>query len=109
MDRSHLGAVVVLLCLFLVARGGIAGGGRPPQEFPFKHNYQGHEKELLDELQEVLEKLQHKKVSTWEKKFNQVPKCSFGNPCAVRKGARIGKLCDCPRSSACNAFLLKCL
>lgn len=28
----------------------------------------------LEELKEVLEHLQHKKVSVWEKKFNQVPK-----------------------------------
>ncbi|XP_061462742.1 cocaine- and amphetamine-regulated transcript protein-like [Rhineura floridana] len=106
MDRCHFS---FLLCVILVARMSFAVAGRAPQEFPFKHSYQEHEKELLDELQEVLEKLQHKKVSTWEKKFNQVPKCSFGDMCAVRKGARIGKLCDCPRGSACNAFLLKCL
>ncbi|KAF7238535.1 Cocaine- and amphetamine-regulated transcript protein [Varanus komodoensis] len=107
MDWGHLGATVLLLCLVLEAqRGTAAAAGRAPQEFSFKHSY---EKELLDELQEVLEKLQHKKVSTWEKKFNQVPKCSFGDACAVRKGARIGKLCDCPRGSACNAFFLKCL
>ncbi|CAI5798375.1 cocaineamphetamineprotein-likeregulated and amphetamine-regulated transcript-like [Podarcis lilfordi] len=109
MDRSQLGSVAFLLCLIWAAHRNLATAGRAPQEFPFKHSYQAHEKELLDELQEVLEKLQHKKVSTWEKKFNQVPKCSFGDLCAVRKGARIGKLCNCPRGSACNAFLLKCL
>eukprot|EP00062_Callorhinchus_milii_P002550 gi/632939189/ref/XP_007908110.1/ PREDICTED: cocaine- and amphetamine-regulated transcript protein-like [Callorhinchus milii] len=35
--------------------------------------------------------------------------CDIGEQCAVRKGARIGKLCDCPRSTGCNFFLLKCL
>ncbi|XP_020666451.1 cocaine- and amphetamine-regulated transcript protein [Pogona vitticeps] len=104
-----LGSVVLLLCLIGAADRGLVAADRPPREYPFKHSYQGREKELLEELQEVLEKLQHKKITTWEKKFNQVPKCSFGDPCAVRKGARIGKLCDCPRGSACNAFLLKCL
>lgn len=35
--------------------------------------------------------------------------CDAGEKCAVRKGARIGKLCDCPRGTSCNSFLLKCL
>uniref|UniRef100_A0A8B9PN38 Cocaine- and amphetamine-regulated transcript protein n=1 Tax=Apteryx owenii TaxID=8824 RepID=A0A8B9PN38_APTOW len=35
--------------------------------------------------------------------------CDAGEQCAVRKGARIGKLCDCPRATSCNSFLLKCL
>ncbi|XP_042296519.1 cocaine- and amphetamine-regulated transcript protein-like [Sceloporus undulatus] len=109
MDRCHWGSIILILCLVVATHRGWAVAGRAPQEFPLKPSYQGHEKELLEELQEVLEKLQHKKVSTWEKKFNQVPKCSFGDPCAVRKGSRIGKLCDCPRRSACNTFLLKCL
>uniref|UniRef100_A0A8C3IJN3 Cocaine- and amphetamine-regulated transcript protein n=1 Tax=Chrysemys picta bellii TaxID=8478 RepID=A0A8C3IJN3_CHRPI len=37
------------------------------------------------------------------------PQCSIGQACAVKKGARIGRLCDCPRGATCNAFLLKCL
>ncbi|XP_077177518.1 cocaine- and amphetamine-regulated transcript protein-like [Paroedura picta] len=109
MRGSHLGSVVLLFLLLWAAHGGFDVAARPPQEFPSKHSFRAHEKELLAELQNVLEKLQHKTVSTWEKKFNQVPRCSFGDPCAVKKGARIGKLCDCPRASACNTFLLKCL
>lgn len=35
--------------------------------------------------------------------------CDVGEQCAIRKGARIGKLCDCPRGAFCNFFLLKCL
>lgn len=35
--------------------------------------------------------------------------CDIGEQCAVRKGARIGKMCDCPRGAFCNFFLLKCL
>ncbi|XP_015267227.1 PREDICTED: cocaine- and amphetamine-regulated transcript protein-like [Gekko japonicus] len=104
MSGSHLGSVVLLFLLLWAAHGGFDVAARSPQEFASKH-----EKELLEELQNVLEKLQHKTVSTWEKKFNLVPKCSFGDLCAVKKGARIGKLCDCPRGSACNTFLLKCL
>ncbi|XP_020497121.1 cocaine- and amphetamine-regulated transcript protein-like [Labrus bergylta] len=67
------------------------------------------EKQLLGALQEVLEKLQAKKTSPWEKKFGQVPTCDIGEQCAVRKGSRIGRMCDCPRGAFCNFFLLKCL
>uniref|UniRef100_A0A452GH78 Uncharacterized protein n=1 Tax=Gopherus agassizii TaxID=38772 RepID=A0A452GH78_9SAUR len=63
----------------------------------------------LEELQDVLEKLQSKRISTWKKKYNQVPKCFIGQACAVKKGARIGRLCDCPRGATCNSFLLRCL
>ncbi|XP_013876854.1 cocaine- and amphetamine-regulated transcript protein-like [Austrofundulus limnaeus] len=68
-----------------------------------------NEKQLLGALQEVLEKLQAKRLPAWEKKFGQVPTCDVGEQCAVRKGARIGKMCDCPRGAFCNFFLLKCL
>ncbi|XP_027738425.1 cocaine- and amphetamine-regulated transcript protein [Empidonax traillii] len=67
------------------------------------------EKELIEALQEVLEKLKSKRGPHFEKKFGQVPMCDAGEQCAVRKGARIGKLCDCPRGTSCNSFLLKCL
>ncbi|MBN3291288.1 CART protein, partial [Polypterus senegalus] len=40
---------------------------------------------------------------------NEKELCDVGEQCAVRKGARIGKLCDCPRGAICNFFLLKCL
>ncbi|XP_056134937.1 cocaine- and amphetamine-regulated transcript protein-like [Lampris incognitus] len=68
-----------------------------------------NEKQLLGALQEVLEKLQTKRLPHWEKKFGQVPTCEVGEQCAVRKGARIGRMCDCPRGALCNFFLLKCL
>ncbi|XP_059690019.1 cocaine- and amphetamine-regulated transcript protein [Gavia stellata] len=78
--------------------GGGGGGGGASRE-----------KELIEALQEVLEKLKSKRVPHYEKKFGQVPMCDAGEQCAVRKGARIGKLCDCPRGTSCNSFLLKCL
>ncbi|KAM3624869.1 uncharacterized protein V6R79_003095 [Siganus canaliculatus] len=68
-----------------------------------------NEKQLLGALQDVLEKLQAKRLPMWEKKFGQVPTCDVGEQCAIRKGARIGKMCDCPRGAFCNFFLLKCL
>ncbi|XP_030621851.1 cocaine- and amphetamine-regulated transcript protein-like [Chanos chanos] len=68
-----------------------------------------NEKQLLGALHDVLEKLQSKRISLWEKKFGRVPLCDVGEQCAVRKGSRIGKMCDCPRGAFCNFFLLKCL
>ncbi|KAM9377261.1 cocaine- and amphetamine-regulated transcript protein-like [Pholidichthys leucotaenia] len=64
---------------------------------------------LLGALQEVLERLQTKRISPWEKKYGQVPSCDLGEHCAIRKGSRIGKMCDCPQGAFCNFFLLKCL
>uniref|UniRef100_A0A8D0GM26 Cocaine- and amphetamine-regulated transcript protein n=1 Tax=Sphenodon punctatus TaxID=8508 RepID=A0A8D0GM26_SPHPU len=67
------------------------------------------EKELISALQEALEMLRHKPLPPVEKKLGWVPSCDAGEPCAVRKGARIGKLCSCPRGTACNFYILKCL
>ncbi|CAL9696523.1 unnamed protein product [Knipowitschia caucasica] len=64
---------------------------------------------LLGDLQEVLEKLQTTRINHWEKKYGQVPSCDLGEHCAVRRGARIGRMCDCPQGAVCNFFLLKCL
>ncbi|XP_075759522.1 cocaine- and amphetamine-regulated transcript protein-like [Pelodiscus sinensis] len=67
------------------------------------------EKELIDALQEVLEKLKTERLPAVEKKLGSVPSCDAGEPCAVRRGARIGRLCSCPRRTACNSHILKCL
>ncbi|XP_038621809.1 cocaine- and amphetamine-regulated transcript protein [Tachyglossus aculeatus] len=80
---------------------------RPRAALPDYHG--AHQKELIEALQEVLKKLKSKRIPVYEKKYGQVPMCDAGEQCAVRKGARIGKLCDCPRGTVCNSFLLKCL
>ncbi|XP_047453303.1 cocaine- and amphetamine-regulated transcript 2 [Mugil cephalus] len=80
-----------------------ARDARGVQESPYNSN------RLLGALHEVLEKLQTKRINPWEKKYGQVPSCDLGEHCAVRKGSRIGKMCDCPRGAFCNFFLLKCL
>ncbi|KAJ7993293.1 hypothetical protein DPEC_G00270930 [Dallia pectoralis] len=67
------------------------------------------EKELFDALQEVLEKLKSKQTPSYEKKQGWVPMCDAGQQCAVRKGARIGKLCECPQGTSCNFTVLKCI
>uniref|UniRef100_A0A8C3HE82 Cocaine- and amphetamine-regulated transcript protein n=1 Tax=Chrysemys picta bellii TaxID=8478 RepID=A0A8C3HE82_CHRPI len=63
----------------------------------------------IDALQEVLEKLKTERLPSIEKKLGSVASCDAGEPCAVRKGARIGRLCSCPRGTACNFYILKCL
>ncbi|XP_068090202.1 cocaine- and amphetamine-regulated transcript protein-like [Hyperolius riggenbachi] len=67
------------------------------------------EKELIEALQDVLEKLKSKRILPLDKKLGWVPSCDAGEQCAVRKGARIGKLCNCPRGTSCNFYILKCL
>ncbi|NXW26089.1 CART protein, partial [Circaetus pectoralis] len=62
----------------------------------------------VEALQEVLEKLGSRELPAVEKRLSWVPLCEPGDPCAVRRGARIGKLCSCPRGTACNLLILKC-
>ncbi|XP_051997981.1 cocaine- and amphetamine-regulated transcript protein-like [Xyrauchen texanus] len=82
---------------------------RALREFYPKDPNLTNEKQLLGALHDVLEKLQSKRISLWGKKFGRVPTCDVGEQCAIRKGSRIGKMCDCPRGAFCNYFLLKCL
>ncbi|XP_053156500.1 cocaine- and amphetamine-regulated transcript protein-like [Hemicordylus capensis] len=63
----------------------------------------------IEALQEVLEKLRNSQLPSIEKKLGWVPSCDAGEQCAVRKGARIGRLCNCPRRTSCNLYILKCL
>ncbi|MEE6487807.1 hypothetical protein FKM82_015038 [Ascaphus truei] len=72
-------------------------------------NNSQEERELIGALQEVLEKLKSKRIPPLDKKLGWVPSCDAGEQCAVRKGPRIGKLCNCPRGTACNFYILKCL
>ncbi|XP_008335282.1 cocaine- and amphetamine-regulated transcript protein-like [Cynoglossus semilaevis] len=67
------------------------------------------EKELIEALQDVLEKLKSKQLPSTEKKQSWLPSCDAGQLCALRKGSRIGKLCGCPTGTVCNFTVLKCL
>ncbi|KAM6040304.1 cocaine- and amphetamine-regulated transcript protein-like [Theristicus caerulescens] len=101
------------LCLLCLAGSGLVlpgtaelALGLPPAEgLPGQSR---EETELVEALQEVLEKLGSRELPAVEKRLSWVPLCEPGEPCAVRKGARIGKLCSCPRGTACNLFILKC-
>nr|XP_033903557.1 cocaine- and amphetamine-regulated transcript protein-like [Acipenser ruthenus] len=115
MENSRLWLRAVVCCVLLSVTSGAESNDlndletRGLTDFYRKDPNLTNEKQLLGALQEVLEKLQSKRVPAWEKKFGQVPTCDVREQCAVRKGARIGKLCDCPRGAICNFFLLKCL
>ncbi|NWH92791.1 CART protein, partial [Aegithalos caudatus] len=65
------------------------------------------ETELVEVLQEVLDKLGTREPPALEKRLSWPQECEPREPCAGR-GARIGKLCSCPRGTSCNLFILKC-
>ncbi|KAG5849082.1 cocaine- and amphetamine-regulated transcript protein-like [Anguilla rostrata] len=116
MESSRLWTITLIVLLSVVSGAEINEpeldlnlDTRALSDFYPKDPNLTNEKQLLGALQEVLEKLQSKRISPWEKKFGQVPTCDVGEQCAVRKGSRIGKMCDCPRGAFCNFFLLKCL
>ncbi|KAJ8380536.1 hypothetical protein SKAU_G00013140 [Synaphobranchus kaupii] len=73
-----------------------------------KKEYSSNEKQLINTLQGVLEKLKNNRFPLYGMKYGQLPMCEAGEQCALRKGARIGKLCDCPYRISCNSFLLRC-
>ncbi|XP_065508923.1 cocaine- and amphetamine-regulated transcript protein-like [Caloenas nicobarica] len=101
------------LCLLCLAALGLVllGTAEPAPALQPAQSPPGQsrgELELVETLQEVLEKLGSRELPTVEKRLSWVPLCEAGEPCAVRRGARIGKLCSCPRGTACNLFVLKC-
>ncbi|XP_068276533.1 cocaine- and amphetamine-regulated transcript protein-like [Nyctibius grandis] len=101
------------LCLLCLAGSGLillgttepVLGLQPYESLPGQSQ---EETELVEALQEVLEKLGSGELPAVEKRLSWVPSCHPGEPCAVRRGARIGKLCSCPRGTACNLLILKC-
>ncbi|XP_040271709.1 cocaine- and amphetamine-regulated transcript protein-like [Bufo gargarizans] len=77
------------------------------EDFTVKKNPSSSEKELVEAMEELLEKFQDR-YPVYQKRA-QIPLCDIGERCAVKQGPRIGKLCDCSRGSSCNSFLLKCI
>ncbi|NWW75530.1 CART protein, partial [Climacteris rufus] len=103
-------AWLCLLCLvgsslILLGTAEPGPGLRPTLSLPGQSR---EDTELVEVLQEVLEKLGNREPPALEKRLSWVPWCEPGEPCAVRRGARIGKLCSCPRGTSCNLFILKC-
>ncbi|XP_069040756.1 cocaine- and amphetamine-regulated transcript protein-like [Lepisosteus oculatus] len=103
-------ALLLASCFLMYAHQSVRVSARFPEDVPVRpRDNAGQEKELLGALQHVLEKLQNRRLGTWEKKLSRLPQCDIGDYCSVKKGARFGKLCDCPRGVKCNFFFLKCL
>ncbi|KAI9520466.1 hypothetical protein NQZ68_017167 [Dissostichus eleginoides] len=90
-------------CWLLVAFGN--SDERSPEDVIITRE----EGELIEALQEVLERLKNKQLPSSERKLSWLPACDAGEQCAVRKGARIGKLCGCPGGTVCDYIVLKCL
>ncbi|CAM4734606.1 unnamed protein product [Leuciscus chuanchicus] len=97
--RMRMAVCALLLCLLTGARANesepeieVELDTRAIRDFYPKDPNLTSEKQLLGALQEVLEKLQTKRIPPWEKKFGQVPMCDLGEQCAIRKGSRIGKM-----------------
>ncbi|NWX61292.1 CART protein, partial [Promerops cafer] len=92
------------LCLLCLLGSGLIllGAPEPVPELRPTRSLPGHsreETELVEVLQEVLDKLGTREPPALEKRLSWVPWCEPGEPCAVRRGARIGKLCSCPRGT----------
>ncbi|XP_030396333.1 cocaine- and amphetamine-regulated transcript protein-like [Gopherus evgoodei] len=104
MESSRLGRLC-LGCSLLF----LLGAGQEPRGPGAAASQSREEKDLIEALQEMLEKLKTERLPSVEKKLGLVPSCDAGELCAVRKGARIGRLCNCPRGTACNFYILKCL
>ncbi|XP_031746955.1 uncharacterized protein LOC116406645 isoform X1 [Xenopus tropicalis] len=63
----------VCLVIFLIAIQGVFIG-ESAELSPPREARRVNEKDMLTELQDVLEKLQSKRILSWESKLNQVPK-----------------------------------
>ncbi|XP_039942462.1 cocaine- and amphetamine-regulated transcript protein-like [Hirundo rustica] len=94
-----------LLCLLCLLGSGLILLGAPEPAPELRPGQSREETELVETLQEVLDELEPPAL---EKRLSWVPWCQPREPCAVRRGARIGKLCSCPRGTSCNLFILKC-
>uniref|UniRef100_A0A8P4K4F5 Cocaine- and amphetamine-regulated transcript protein n=1 Tax=Dicentrarchus labrax TaxID=13489 RepID=A0A8P4K4F5_DICLA len=107
---------VYLFCTLLCATGLFYSYGHiQTEEYNTKHlpyfttTEDSNEKQLINDLHQVLERLQNNQFPVLRKKHGYVPVCDPGDVCALRKGSRIGKLCDCSPPRTCNSFLHRCL
>ncbi|XP_060893922.1 cocaine- and amphetamine-regulated transcript protein-like [Labrus mixtus] len=107
---------VYLFCALMCATGLFYSYGHVqteeyrPKHLPyFSTTEDGNEKQLINDLHEVLERLQNNQIPALRKKHGFLPMCDPGDQCALRKGSRIGKLCDCSLPRTCNSFLHRCL
>ncbi|NXI19142.1 CART protein, partial [Irena cyanogastra] len=100
------------LCLLCLLGSGLVllGAPEPVPELRPPLRLPGHSREeLVEALRDALrDSPGPREPPALEKRLSWVPWCEPREPCAVRRGARIGKLCSCPRGTSCNLFILKC-
>ncbi|XP_042342517.1 cocaine- and amphetamine-regulated transcript protein-like [Plectropomus leopardus] len=110
------GWCVYHFCTLLCATGLLYSYGQVQTE-EYKSKYltyfttteDSNEKQLINDLHGVLERLQNNHIPSLRKRQGYLPVCDPGDQCALRKGSRIGKLCDCFLPRTCNSFLHRCL
>ncbi|NXP00063.1 CART protein, partial [Certhia brachydactyla] len=98
------------LCLLCLLSSGLVllGTPEPVPELRPALSPPGHSREET-ELAELLQELRARRdPPALEKRLSWVPWCEPREPCAVRRGARFGKRCSCPRGTSCNLLILKC-
>ncbi|XP_030606063.1 cocaine- and amphetamine-regulated transcript protein-like [Archocentrus centrarchus] len=83
----------VLLCVLLLRHAAAAESGRRRTD-EVRVGGQEKDTELLMVLQNVLEKLQSRKLSTLKRRQSRLPTCEVGAWCSVKKGPHFGQLCD---------------
>uniref|UniRef100_A0A672FIV6 Uncharacterized protein n=1 Tax=Salarias fasciatus TaxID=181472 RepID=A0A672FIV6_SALFA len=114
--RTMRSTFVYLFCTLVCATGLFYSSGQVQTE-GYQRRYlnyfttmeDSNEKQLINDLHEVLERLQNNHLPSLKKKHGFLPVCDPGDQCALRKGSRIGKLCDCLLPRTCNSFLHRCL
>ncbi|XP_012716787.2 cocaine- and amphetamine-regulated transcript protein [Fundulus heteroclitus] len=112
-----MGSWCVLVFYVQLCATGLFSSYAQPQAEEYKTKYltyfmtteDGNERQLISDLHQVLERLQNSQFPALRKKHNYLPVCDPGEQCALRKGSRIGKLCDCLLPRTCNSFLHRCL
>ncbi|XP_034025958.1 cocaine- and amphetamine-regulated transcript protein-like [Thalassophryne amazonica] len=111
-----MGRHVYLFCTLLCTAGLLHSYGLiHTEEYRMKYlthfiaTEDSNEKQLINNLHKVLERLQNHHFPVLHKKHSYLPTCDPGDQCALRKGSRIGKLCDCSLPRTCNFFLHRCL
>ncbi|XP_069481388.1 cocaine- and amphetamine-regulated transcript protein-like [Ambystoma mexicanum] len=95
------GALLLTLCL------GQSSRDFYPDELPEKRGPSSEERDLAEAMEHILLNFESKHPSH-QKKAAQIPICDGGGKCAMKYGARIGLLCQCPQGT-CSTLLLKCI
>ncbi|NXH18964.1 CART protein, partial [Bucco capensis] len=98
------------LCLLCLASSGLIllGTTEPVLGLPPAESLPGQSHEQT-ELVRSWEKWAAGRWSCWEMELlGALLQCQPWKSCAVRRGARIGKLCSCPQGTSCNFYILKC-